>query len=198
VDPGADAITLDGKPVGHQEERVYLILNKPQGVITTTRDTHGRHTVVDCVAGVKGRLFPVGRLDFDVEGALLLTNDGELAYRLMHPKFQVEKVYIARVNGSVSPETALQLEHGVELEDGRTAPARVMILSQGRHASLLRLTLHEGRKREVKRMCAAVGHPLQDLRRVAIGNIRVRGLRPGEWRYLSDNEVAALRKLAGL
>ncbi|HOC72379.1 MAG TPA: pseudouridine synthase, partial [Candidatus Hydrogenedentes bacterium] len=156
VTPGVDRVTLDGAAVGETEEKVYLLLNKPLNCVTTARDTHGRRTVLECVRGLTSRVFPVGRLDFDVEGALLLTNDGELAFRLTHPRFEVEKVYLAWVLGAVTPEAARRLEAGVRLEDGMTSPAKVAVLNGGPKTSLIRLTIHEGRKHEVKRMCAAV------------------------------------------
>jgi 23S rRNA pseudouridine2605 synthase len=196
VTPGEDEVTLDGQPAG-AEKKVYILLNKPEGAVTTAADTHGRKTVLDCIHGVRARLFPVGRLDMDVEGALLLTNDGDLAYRLMHPRFEVPKVYMARVRGRVQPEAIRHIESGVELEDGMTAPARCAIANRGDNTTLIRLTLHEGKKREVKRMCAAVGHPVITLHRVSFGNVRVEGLRSGEWRYLTNDEVLGLRKLAG-
>lgn len=197
VDPDKDDIRVDGKPID-QDEKVYIVLNKPEGTVTTAKDTHGRKTVLHWVKGVRARVFPVGRLDMDVEGVLLLTNDGELAHRLLHPAYGIDKIYLAWVNGNVHADTIKKLEKGVMLEDGMTAPAKAAILNAGPHATRLELTLHEGRKREVKRMCAATGHPVRSLHRVAFGNVRARGLRPGEWRYLSDQEVRQLRKLARL
>ena len=197
IDPEKDVVTCDGKPV-RPEAPVYVILNKPKETVTSARDTHGRKTVIDCVEGVSARVFPVGRLDVDVEGALLLTNDGELAFRLMHPKYQVEKVYLATVTGEVTREALARIEEGVPLEDGPTAPAKARIVNRRQGTTLLRLTLHEGRKREVKRMCAAIGHPVRELQRVSIAGITARGLRPGEWRYLTSHEIAALRRVAGL
>jgi pseudouridine synthase len=197
IDPEKDVVTCDGKPV-RPEAPVYVILNKPKETVTSARDTHGRKTVIDCVEGVSARVFPVGRLDVDVEGALLLTNDGELAFRLMHPKYQVEKVYLATVTGEVTREALARIEEGVPLEDGPTAPAKARIVNKRQGTTLLRLTLHEGRKREVKRMCAAIGHPVRELQRVSIAGITAKGLRPGEWRYLTSHEIAALRRVAGL
>lgn len=197
IDAEHDKVTFDERPV-ERNGKVYLILNKPQGVITSARDTHGRKTVLDCLHGVHARVFPVGRLDLDVEGALILTNDGELAYRLTHPQFQIEKVYLVWVEGVMSAETAILLEQGVKLDDGFTAPASVVILHLGKHTTLIRLVLREGKKREAKRMCAAVGHRVRELQRISIGNIRVKGLKPGEWRYLNDTEIAGLRRLTGL
>lgn len=197
VDPEKDQVMADGKPVS-ADHKVYVVLNKPANVITTARDTHGRKTVLDCLNGLGERVFPVGRLDRDVEGVLIFTNDGEMAHRLMHPSFGVNKVYLAWVQGHVTPETVRRLEKGVPLEDGMTSPAQAAILNCGKNGTLLRLTLHEGRKREVKRMCAAVGHPVITLHRVAFGNIRVQGLRPGEWRRLSPAEIGQLRRMVGL
>jgi pseudouridine synthase len=197
VDPEKDVVTCDGKPV-HPEAPVYVILNKPKDTVTSARDTHGRKTVIDCVEGVSARVFPVGRLDADVEGALLLTNDGDLAFRLMHPKYQVEKVYLATVTGEFTREALARIEEGVPLEDGPTATAKARIVNKRQGTTLLRLTLHEGRKREVKRMCAALGHPVRELQRVSIAGITAKGLRPGEWRYLTPHEVATLRRVAGL
>ena len=197
IDADSDKIEVDGAAVA-QQRLVYIVLNKPRDVVTTAKDTHGRKTVLDLVGGAGARVFPVGRLDMDVEGALLLTNDGELAHRLMHPKFEVEKTYLAWVSGRMTQEAAAELAKGVELEDGPTAPAKVVMMRQGQEATLIRLTLHEGRKREVKRMCEAVGHPVKTLRRVEFGGIDVSGMREGEWRHLSREEVESLRRHAGL
>lgn len=195
TDPTSDVVTFEGKPV-REESLVYILLNKPRGVVTSVGDTHGRKTVMDCIEGVRARVFPVGRLDMDVEGALLLTNDGELAYRLTHPKHEVNKVYLVRVEGELNREAVAQLEQGVPLEDGVTAPAKAAIIHSRHGTTLLRLTLHEGKKREVKRMCAAVGHPVRGLQRVSISGLSVTSLRPGEWRYLSKAEIDMLRSLA--
>lgn len=197
VNPASDRITVDGT-VLEQERHVYLILNKPRGVVTSVSDPQQRRTVMQYVGGVPARVFPVGRLDMDAEGALLLTNDGELGYRLMHPSYEIPKEYVAQVAGVMSAETASRLAKGVELEDGVTAPAEVAVLERGPHKSLVRLVLHEGRNREVKRMCARVGHQVRRLRRASVAGIGVEGLRPGQWRCLTEQEVLALRKLAGL
>jgi pseudouridine synthase len=197
VDPSSDAICVDGRPL-QTDNKVYVLLNKPRGAITSAKDTHGRKTVMDCVERVRARVFPVGRLDYDVEGALLMTNDGDLAFRLTHPKYRIEKVYLAWVRGKMTAETAIALEKGVELDDGVTAPAKVHIKSVGEHSTLVQLVLTEGRKREVKRMCLKVGHPVAEMQRTAIAGVKVKGLRPGEWRYLAEGEVLALKKLTGL
>ncbi len=197
VDPATDRVAVDGRELG-TDDKVYIVLNKPRNVVTTAKDTHGRRTVLDCVQSSDARLFPVGRLDFDVEGVLLLTNDGELAYRLIHPKFRIEKEYLAWVRGRMEAAAAAQLEQGVELEDGLTAPAKVGVLETRSGNSLVRLIIHEGRKREVKRMCDAVGHPVQTLRRITFAGIECNGLRPGEWRNLTEREITGLMVLVGL
>ncbi len=197
VDPEADRITLDGDAV-LRDSKVYVLLNKPKGVITTAQDTHDRQTVLEIVEGVRARVFPVGRLDLDVAGTLLLTNDGELSHRLTHPSYGVDKVYLAWVEGRATPATAQKLSEGVDLEDGHTAPAKVSVLKHAQNATLLRLVIHEGRKRLVKRMCASVGHPVRDLFRVSFGGVSAEDLQPGEWRYLSAEEVAHLHKITGL
>jgi pseudouridine synthase len=197
VDPDQDDVAVDGEAVA-QDRKTYIVLNKPRDTVTTASDNFGRKTVLDLLQGVDQRVFPVGRLDMDVEGVLLLTNDGELAHRLMHPSYEIDKVYRVVVLGKITKDAMHQLEDGVELEDGMTAPARVVILARSRAASTIRLTLHEGRKREVKRMCQAVGHPVLELKREAFGNLFAHDLRPGEWRYLLPTEIDQLRACAKL
>ncbi len=183
----ADRVEVDGKPVAKQP-LAYVLLHKPAGVVTTARDPGGRPTVVGLVPA-DPRVVPVGRLDADTTGALLLTNDGDLAHRLAHPRYEVAKVYIADVVGEPTDETLAALSEGVELGDGRTAPARVRRLGPSR----LELTLHEGRKHQVKRMCEAVGHPVVRLRRSSYAGLTVSDLKPGAWRELSPAEVEKLR-----
>lgn len=193
VEPARDRVLVDGNTVG-QEQFVYILLNKPPNTVTTSKDTHGRKTVLDCLAGVEARVYPVGRLDMDVGGVLLLTNDGELANRLIHPSYQIPKVYLAWVWGRADDEAIRHLEAGVMLEDGKTAPARARIMKRTPKQTLLRLQIHEGKKREVKRMCKAVGHPVANLTRIAFCGIQAADLRAGEWRYLRDEEVDGLRR----
>lgn len=192
IDPDRDLVEVDGAPAGVRPDLVHYLVNKPVGVVTTARDTHGRPTVLDLVPP-EPRVFPVGRLDLDTEGLLIVTNDGELANRVAHPRHGVDKEYLAhvRVNrpgGRVPAGAVRALREGVELDDGPTAPARVSQPEPG----VLRITIHEGRNRQVRRMCAAVGHPVRRLVRTRIGPIADRSLRPGEWRPLTTDERSAL------
>jgi 23S rRNA pseudouridine2605 synthase len=185
---GADRVEVDGRPITRQR-LAYLLLHKPADVVTTARDPRGRPTVVKLVPR-EPRVVPVGRLDADTTGALLLTNDGELAHRLAHPRYEVDKVYVAEVEGEPSEAALRSLVEGVELEDGRTAPAQVRRIGRSR----IELTLHEGRKHQVKRMCAAVGHPVRTLHRSGYAGLTLDGLEPGEWRELTAAELARLRE----
>jgi 23S rRNA pseudouridine2605 synthase len=187
VDPEVDKVDVDGVPLGVKAGLVHYLLNKPVGVVTTASDPQGRPTVVEIVPS-EPRVYPVGRLDVATEGLLLLTNDGDLAHRLAHPSHGVEKEYLAEVEGAVSNGSLRRLRDGLELEDGLTAPAKVSQPSPG----LLRITIHEGRNRQVRRMCEAVGHPVTRLVRVRIGPLRDAQLRPGEWRELDQQELKAL------
>lgn len=187
VDPATDLIAVDGAPVGVKPGLVYYLLNKPPGVVTTAKDTHDRRTVVELVPA-EPRVFPVGRLDRETEGLLLLTNDGELAHRITHPSHGVEKEYLAHVKGHVSQGSLRRLRDGIELDDGITSPADASQPTPG----VLRLTIHEGRNRQVRRMCDAIGHPVLRLVRTRIGPLVDRSLRPGDWRELSTGERKAL------
>ncbi|MBW3557263.1 MAG: rRNA pseudouridine synthase [Actinobacteria bacterium] len=191
VDPRVDVIEVDGALVPVAPGLVHYLLNKPMGVLSTAADTHGRPTVVELVPP-DPRVFPVGRLDSDTEGLLVLTNDGELAHRLTHPSFGVDKEYLAHVRGDPNPVALRRLREGVELDDGATAPARVTRVDEG----VLRITIHEGRNRQVRRMCEAVGHPVLRLVRTRIGPLADRRLKPGEWRPLEAGEVRALAAAA--
>jgi len=191
VDPETDVIEVDGAQIGVRAGLVHYLLNKPAGVITTAADTHGRPVVTSLVPD-EPRVFPVGRLDADTEGLLLLTNDGDLAHRLTHPSFGVDKEYLAEVEGTPSRGAVRRLREGVELEDGLTAPAKVSLLED----HVLRITIHEGRNRQVRRMCEAVGHPVRRLVRTRIGPLADHALQPGEWRALTQDEVRTLERAA--
>ena len=191
VDPETDRIEVDGLRVPTRPGLVTYLLNKPKGVVTTASDPQGRPTVVQLVPA-EPRVFPVGRLDADTEGLLLLTNDGDLAHRLTHPSFGVEKEYLAQVEGNPSPAALRQLRQGVELDDGRTAPAKANLVAPG----VIGLVIHEGRNRQVRRMCEAIGHPVRRLVRTRIGPLAERRLKPGEWRVLELDEVRRLEGAA--
>jgi 23S rRNA pseudouridine2605 synthase len=184
-----DRVELDGSPLDLQPLS-YVLLHKPAGTVTTAHDPRGRRTVVDLVDH-PARVVPVGRLDADTTGALLLTNDGELAHRLAHPRYEVDKVYEAEVEGEPANEALQQLREGVDLDDGRTAPAQARRLGP----SKLELVIHEGRKHQVKRMLEAVGHPVTRLHRSRYAGLTPDGLEPGQWRELTEGEVASLREL---
>ena len=188
VDAETDRIEVDGAPIGVKPDLVYYLLNKPSGVVTTSKDTHGRPTVVELVPS-EPRVFSVGRLDAQTEGLLLMTNDGDLANRIAHPSHGVDKEYLAEVaNGRISPGNIRRLREGIELDDGITAPAKVSQPEPG----LLRLVIHEGRNRQVRRMCEAVGHPVRRLVRTRIGPLSDRSLQPGKWRELTTAEWKAI------
>jgi 23S rRNA pseudouridine2605 synthase len=183
-----DRVEVDGREVERQRLR-YVLLHKPPGVVTTARDPQRRPTVVELVPG-EPRVVPVGRLDANTTGALLLTNDGQLAHRLAHPRYGVEKTYVAEVEGDPGEDALQPLREGLELEDGRTAPARARRLGQGR----VEIVLHEGRKHQVKRMLAAIGHPVTRLHRPEYAGLALEGLEPGDWRELELGEVERLRR----
>ncbi len=198
IDENADVVKVDGTIVKPVSEPVYLLLNKPRRVMTTLHDPFQRRTVVHYLRNLAHRVYPVGRLDFDTEGVLMLCNDGELAYRLTHPRYRVKKVYEAVVVGRFTRGDVTRVRHGVRLDDGAIGRAQVNILRYGKGTTIIRLTLTEGRKREVKQLCRAVHHPVKQLCRVEFAGLTVRGLKLGAWRFLTSKEVAGLRMLVGL
>lgn len=200
VEPGVDEVTVRGRSVEAPRKHRYLVLNKPAGVVTTTRDPKGRRTVLEVVAGeaAGARLFPVGRLDAATTGLLLLTDDGALAHRLAHPRHKVAKEYVAVVSGLPGERDLRRLREGVKLEDGLTQPAQVELLGAGGGLSRLRIVISEGRNRQVRRMLEAVGHPVRELQRTAFGPVRLGRLRPGGVRRLRPPELSSLRHATGL
>ncbi len=196
VDPERDVVTVDGERVNVDPDRVYLMLNKPQGVVTTVDDPEGRPTVMDLI-NLPQRLYPVGRLDQDTEGLLLLTNDGELTNALTHPSYGVERVYLALVPGPVRGRTLAQLRAGVELEDGLAKPVRARVLETQRSKALVEVVMTEGRKREVRRMLGALGLQVERLARISYGGVELGDLRQGKWRFLNPAEVSLLQAAVG-
>ena len=190
--PRRHRITVDGKPLVPGGPKIYLLLNKPKGYVTTMRDPQGRPIVTSLLKGVKQRVFPVGRLDLDTEGALLLTNDGELAQKVLHPRYEIKKTYQAVIKGKITREKIAALETGIELDGRRTWPAELHVLDRGAGTTRLKIIIHEGRKRQVRRMLAAVGHPVIHLKRLAYGNLRLGSLAPGKFRYLNKKELERL------
>jgi 23S rRNA pseudouridine2605 synthase len=196
ADPAVDDIRVDGRRIKAAERLRYILLNKPAGVVTTRSDPQRRPTVLDLLRGVREYVYPVGRLDYDTEGLLLLTNDGDLAARLTHPRHGVKRTYEARVAGVPDTAELERLRTGIPLDGRRTQPADVDLLSGRERDGLLRITIREGRNRQVRRMCEAIGHPVKALTRTRIGSLTDRQLKPGMWRDLRADEVRALRSLA--
>lgn len=198
VEPTIDVVRVDGKVVSDLDHQVYILLNKPAGYVTTAKDPEGRPTVLDLLPGITQRVYPVGRLDYETEGLLLLTNDGELTHALTHPSHKVNKTYHARVKGIPSEEDLEHLRKGVELEDGLTAPADIKVLKQEKAATWIEVTIHEGRNRQVRRMLEHIGHPVIYLSRVRLGLLHLEGLPTGKYRLLTPREIIDLKEIAGM
>jgi 23S rRNA pseudouridine2605 synthase len=195
---GIDAIAVNGQPIPAPPKKIYLMLNKPFGYVCTLRDPEGRPIVRDLIKGVKERIYPLGRLDFDSMGLLILTNDGELSYRLMHPKYQIPRAYKAIIGGSISNASVEQLKTGILLDDGPTGPARVRVINRQHKRSVVRITIFEGKSREIRRMFEALGHKTLQLIRIGYGGLQLGDLKVGGYRHLKDGEVEALRTAVGL
>jgi pseudouridine synthase len=196
VDPDSDDIRFDTVPLTTPKKPVALALNKPRGILCTAQDDRGRRTVLDIVPGISRRLYPVGRLDEDSEGLVLLSDDGELTDLVTHPRYGVPKTYDLRIRGKLGGEDIRRVESGVWLAEGRTSQSRVRITKKGREISHVQVTLTEGRNRELRRIFARLGHPVLSLRRIRIGRIALAGLKPGAWRKLKAHEIAALKATA--
>lgn len=199
VDPARDKIQVAGRSLpAVKEQKYYLIMYKPRGYVTTMRDEKGRKKVSDLVKDVKARVYPVGRLDYDSEGLLLMTNDGDLTYGLTHPRHMIPRTYLVRVAGFPGADRLLQLEKGVALADGVTSKATVKVVGEKEGNALLEITIYEGRNRQVRRMFDYVGHPVLRLKRIRFGNLSLEGLKPGEYRHLKQEEISRLKEKAGL
>ncbi|MBN2244829.1 MAG: rRNA pseudouridine synthase [Candidatus Aminicenantes bacterium] len=198
IDEEKDIVELDGQKIVKKKSLIYLVLNKPPGYVVTRKDPTGRPTVMDLIPVSMRHLYSVGRLDYDSRGLLLLTNDGELAHRLMHPRYEIWKSYLVKVKGMPDADSIKILEKGIFLEGKKTAPAHVTRIKSSPERSLMKIELREGRKHEVKKMWAAVGHPVLDLKRIELGGIKLDRLKPGKWRDLTKKEVDLLKAKTGL
>lgn len=196
VDIKFDKVFVDGKSIA-LEDHIYILLNKPKGVVTTAKDERGRKTVIDLLTEIKQRVYPVGRLDYNTEGVLLLTNDGELTNQLIHPKYKIYKTYIAKVIGIPSEEKLDLLRVGIRLEDGVTAPATIRLLSSDSltNTAEIEFIIHEGKNRQIRRMCEAIKYPIKSLKRIKFASLSLEGLRRGQYRALSQKEVEELKNL---
>ncbi|MBM4129377.1 MAG: rRNA pseudouridine synthase [Nitrospira sp.] len=201
ADPSRDYIKVDGNLIAGPKvgfKKVYIMLNKPKGVVTTLFDPEGRPTVKDFLKGVKYRVFPVGRLDYNSEGLLLMTNDGDFAHAVLHPSQKIAKTYLVKVKGIIGDEKIAKLRQGVRLEDGKTMPAKVKKIKKTENNSWIEITIYEGRKRQVRRMMERVGYPVLKLQRIGIGGLKLGELKPGEYRYMTSDELQLIRKVIGI
>jgi len=195
VDPKRDIIKVDGKTIRLEEKKVYIMLNKPKGYVTTLKDEHGEKIVLDLIQGIEERIFPIGRLDKDTTGLLLMTNDGDLAHKLTHPSNEVPKKYIALVEGVPNSKKLNRFRKGLRIDGRITSKAYIRILRKQKDSSVLEISIHEGRNRQVRKMCEYIRHPVIELKRIGIGDLRLGDLQLGEWRYLTEKEIRYLKEL---
>lgn len=197
INEAEDKVEVDGKAIGLEAELVYIMLNKPEGYVTTVKDQFDRKSVIDLVKGVGARVYPIGRLDYETSGLLLLTNDGDLTYKLTHPKHEVDKTYVATVKGIPNESEINNFEKGLYIEDYKTAPAKIKIVKKNieKNYAVCEIKIHEGRNRQVRKMCRAINHPVMNLRRKAMGKIVLKDVEIGQYRYLTNDEVNYLKKL---
>ena len=194
IDENKDIVEIDGKVISLSENHVYIVVNKPEGYITTVKDQFDRPSVLDLVTDIKERVYPIGRLDYETSGLLILTNDGDLTYKLTHPKHEIDKTYVALVKGQPTYEELKNFRDGLEIEDYKTAPAKIRVVdvNEEKNYSKCEIKIHEGRNRQVRKMCKAINHPVLRLRRIAMGEIRLKGLKVGEYRHLTKEEIEYL------
>ena len=197
VDEENDVVKVDDKIIKEENKLVYILLNKPEGYITTVKDQFDRESVLDLVTDIKERVYPIGRLDYETSGLLLLTNDGDLTYKLTHPKHEVDKTYVARVKGKLTPDEIKMFKSGLKIEDYVTAPAKLKVIryDEKTNVSLLEIKIHEGKNRQVRKMCKAIHHPVLRLKRTAMGKIRIGECEIGKYRYLTEDEVKYLKSI---
>nr|WP_300095107.1 pseudouridine synthase [Sedimentibacter sp.] len=192
INPEKDFVTVDNKKISETKNLVYIKLYKPEGYVTTVKDQFGRKTVLDLI-NINERIYPIGRLDYNTSGLLLLTNDGDLANKLMHPKYHIYKTYVAEVEGRISEEAIMKLKSGVKIEDYKTAPARVNLISVSGNSSVVQVSIYEGKNRQVRKMLDAVGHSVRSLKRISFGKINLDDLKPGSWVHLNEEEINFLK-----
>ncbi len=193
IDPNKDIVAVDNNIISLKSDFIYIKLNKPTNYITTVKDQFNRKTVLDLI-NIKERIYPIGRLDYNTSGLLLLTNDGDLANKLMHPKYHIYKTYIATVKGQLKEEALLKLRNGVNIENYKTSPAKVDLIEYVNNKSIVKISIYEGKNRQVRKMMDAVGHPVLSLKRISFGEINLGNLKIGEWSYLSNNEIDFLKR----
>lgn len=193
---GFERICVDGREIRREQKKIYILLNKPVGYISSAKDQFSRKTVMDLVGTIKERIYPVGRLDYDTSGLIILSNDGDFANKIMHPRHQMQKVYRAEIIGKLSNEDIIRIEKGMLIDDYKTAPAKIRIVSAAKDRSIVEVTIHEGKNRQVRKMFETLDHPVLRLKRIAIGSIGIGELEEGKWRYLSKNEILGLKKTA--
>jgi 23S rRNA pseudouridine2605 synthase len=190
----SDRVEVNGKVIKPESKKVYILLNKPSGYVTTVKDQFRRPTVLDLLKGVNERVFPVGRLDYETTGLLILTNDGDFTYKMTHPKHEMEKTYLATIMGVPTEEEISRFEKGLEIEDYITSPAKLKVISSKESTCVVEITIHEGRNRQVRKMCEKIGHPVLTLKRISIGNVTLGDLKEGSWRELTSSEIESLLK----
>lgn len=195
VDPDKDVVILDNKIIRMEKNNVYIIINKPEGYVTTVSDQFNRPTVIDLIRSIDERIYPVGRLDYDTSGLLILTNDGNLTYKLTHPKHEINKEYIAKIKGIPNNKSLNEFRNGLKIEDYVTSKANIEIIETYRQNSQVKIIIHEGKNRQVRKMCEKIGHPVIKLKRVAIGDLNIDKMKTGEWRFLTSKEVEYLKNL---
>lgn len=195
INPEKDIVSVDNKSIERESKKVYIMLNKPEGYVTTLKDRHSEKIVLDLVNGIDERIFPVGRLDLDTSGLLLMTNDGDLTQKLTHPSYEVPKKYIAVVEGIPNSKKLARFRKGLKIDGRMTAEAYIKVLKKHKDSSVLEISIHEGRNRQVRKMCEYIRHPILELQRIAVGELTLNDLKAGEWRYLTEKEVKYLKNI---
>lgn len=195
INPEDDIVKVDNKTISLESEQIYIVLNKPVGYITTAKDQFNRPTVIDLIKDVKERVFPVGRLDYDTSGLLILTNDGELTYKLTHPKHEINKTYIAKLKGNPTLDELLRFRNGLKIEDYITSKSFIDIIKKYDNSCLAKITIHEGKNRQIRKMCDAINHTVLSLKRIEMGNIKLNDIKIGSWRYMTNSEIQYLKSL---